>query len=184
VFFTPDDPVNHTTASAQVELTILQGAPTITRHPASLIALRGNPVTFVVEVNEPDTLTYQWLRDGEPIPDATNPSLEIENAQFTDAGRYHVVVTSLGGSIESDPAHLTVIGIHLRADELPFQAIISIAGSPGNSYRIDTTDSLTQPGDWTLGIPFVLQDPLVDVPDDSSPNTNNRFYRVIHLNPL
>jgi hypothetical protein len=54
VTFTPDDQLNYTTATAQVELTVLPAPPIITEHPASQIILRGNTIAFMVEAHGPD----------------------------------------------------------------------------------------------------------------------------------
>jgi heparosan-N-sulfate-glucuronate 5-epimerase len=91
--FTPDDSLNYTSLTAQVELTVLEALPGITRHPASQIILRGNSVLLTVDVGGPGPFSYQWLLDGEPISDATGPWFEIEQAQPTDAGIYCVAVT-------------------------------------------------------------------------------------------
>ena len=53
-------------------------------------------------------LNYQWLCNGTNVPDATNASLIISNAQINDAGNYALVVTNYAGSATSSVVSLTV----------------------------------------------------------------------------
>ena len=53
-------------------------------------------------------LTYEWLLNGTPVPNAGGPQLTITNAQFSDAGLYTARVTSSGSSDLSSPAGLGV----------------------------------------------------------------------------
>jgi hypothetical protein len=74
-----------------------------------------------------------------------------------------------------------VIGIQLNTDILPARPHMIIAGPVGNRYQIDSTDSLTQPVSWDPGIPFTLDDPVVEIIDHSPFATSHCFYRVILL---
>ena len=42
-------------------------------------------------------LTYQWTKDGAPIPGVTGPTLTFASLALTDAGQYQVLVTSQSG---------------------------------------------------------------------------------------
>src|SRR6185503_12723239 len=53
-------------------------------------------------------LTYQWNRDGEVLPGATESSLRFTNVQLGDAGNYTVTVANALGSVTSQPAALIV----------------------------------------------------------------------------
>jgi len=53
--------------------------------------------------------SYQWQKDGVPIPKATNSTLTITNAQLADDGVFTVVVSNGIGSVTSEPARLTVV---------------------------------------------------------------------------
>jgi hypothetical protein len=54
-------------------------------------------------------LQYQWRRNGENIPGATNATLTITNAQISDGGTYTVVVKNSVGVAVSDPVVLVVL---------------------------------------------------------------------------
>jgi hypothetical protein len=88
-------------------------------HPTSIVYNRGSTnsatyghtfsnFTFSVQASSSSPLAYQWRFNGEDIPGATNTSLVVSNATLADAGVYTVVVTDAVGSIESNPATLTI----------------------------------------------------------------------------
>ena len=81
----------------------------------------GSPATFTSVASGTPTPTYQWMKDGDPIPGATGASYVIANVIAGDAGSYTVVATNSAGSATSDVAILT-IGI-----VAPSNAVISIA---------------------------------------------------------
>lgn len=71
--------------------------------------------TFSVVVNGWAPFSYQWFRfhpaylSFDPIVGATNATLTIPNAQFSDMGSYAVCVSNRFGSVLSESATLTVI---------------------------------------------------------------------------
>jgi hypothetical protein len=50
----------------------------------------------------------QWKKNGVPIPGANGRSLHIVNASEADSGLYSIVVTAVGGTVESEPAQIWV----------------------------------------------------------------------------
>jgi hypothetical protein len=63
---------------------------------------------FSVGVIGNPPFSYQWQKDGSPIPHETNSTLVLNNLNTSDAGDYSVVVTSGFGSATSSPANLMV----------------------------------------------------------------------------
>jgi len=51
-------------------------------------------------------ITYQWVKDGISISNATNSSLTITNVQVSNEGEYWVLVTDSIGTVPSQPARL------------------------------------------------------------------------------
>lgn len=91
---------------------LTQIAPTITRQPlANVTTYVGGSPTFGVSANGPQPITYQWFLNGNTeIPDATNSTYTLANAQLSDSGKtFKVRVTNPIGSTESSSATLTVI---------------------------------------------------------------------------
>ena len=95
---------------ALVSVTATSGTPTITTQPVDATVAAGNPATFAVTATGPGPLSYQWLKDGGPIPGATSDTLTIPAASVTDGGTYAVVVFNAYGAAQSEVAVLTVIG--------------------------------------------------------------------------
>ncbi len=80
----------------------------LTTQPASQSAQPGAPVEFSVTAAASPAATYQWQKNGAPIPTATTATLKIPAAQSTDAATYTVTVTNPIGSATSSPATLTL----------------------------------------------------------------------------
>ena len=64
-------------------------------------------------------LTYQWLKDGQLIPNETNSTLTISSAKLNDSGNYTAVITGLCGQITSESIKLKVI----QASPLPIELL-------------------------------------------------------------
>src|SRR5262249_55054924 len=96
----------------QVQLTPLPVA--ITAHPVSQSVDSGANVTFNVTASGTPPLTYQWLYNGDDLPNgngvsgATTASLTLTSVQPTQAGLYSVVVSGPLGSLISSNATLGV----------------------------------------------------------------------------
>lgn len=80
--------------------------PAILQSPATATVTPGASHTFTVMAEAWPTPTYQWLRDGQPITDATGPTLTINEA--STAALYSVRVTNLYGVALSATATLNV----------------------------------------------------------------------------
>ncbi|HOX57104.1 MAG TPA: immunoglobulin domain-containing protein [Candidatus Paceibacterota bacterium] len=79
--------------------------------PVSQIATQGGDAAFtVIATNECGiALTYQWRWNGGDIAGATDSVYTRTNVQCADAGSFEVVVSSLGSSLTSSAAALTVV---------------------------------------------------------------------------
>jgi hypothetical protein len=82
--------------------------PTITMQPVSQTVTEGQNATFMVTADGTPQLRYQWRFGVANIGGATNSSLTLSNAQFSDAGNYSVVVGNGFDFINSSNATLTV----------------------------------------------------------------------------
>jgi hypothetical protein len=100
--------------SAGAALTVLYAAY-ITRHPVDIdcrvkpdpAALPVTNVTFTVNavtLNPP--ITYQWRRNGVPLPGATTTSLTIANVTTNDFAGYDCAVTDQAGTVVSSTGTL------------------------------------------------------------------------------
>lgn len=93
-------------ASDEATLTIYEEDTAITEQPASVDACSGDTVVFTVEAD--NATEYQWQKDDEDIPDATEASYTIDSADAEHNGDYSVVVSNPCNSVVSDYATLTV----------------------------------------------------------------------------
>ncbi|MDI1251189.1 MAG: immunoglobulin domain-containing protein, partial [Lacunisphaera sp.] len=82
--------------------------PVITVDPAAQTVNAGSPVTFAVTVTSNATPSYEWRKNGTPIPGATSATYTIASVQASDAADYSVVVSNIAGSATSNVATLTV----------------------------------------------------------------------------
>jgi hypothetical protein len=81
---------------------------TITDQPDDLEVAEGQPAEFTVVATGYTPLSYQWKKDSQDIPGATDATYVIPAVQPDDAGEYAVEATNTCGSVLSDPATLTI----------------------------------------------------------------------------
>ena len=85
-------------------------APAITTQPTNQTISAGQTATFAVVASGTDPLSYQWyFNTNTLLSGAASGSLEIDNAQTSDAGAYSVIVSNPYGSATSVVATLTVL---------------------------------------------------------------------------
>jgi glucuronoarabinoxylan endo-1,4-beta-xylanase len=87
---------------------LIFAGPAIVVPPPSRTVARG--ATLVLDVTATGEVpSFQWNRNGVPIPGATSRLLTLEAAQPADAGNYTVTVTNSGGSVTSAGATVAVV---------------------------------------------------------------------------
>jgi hypothetical protein len=82
--------------------------PAILGQPTSQTAPVAGTATFTVVATGTAPLNYQWYRNNSAIAAATSSTLSLSSVSLFDAGSYKVVVSSVGGSVASAAATLTV----------------------------------------------------------------------------
>lgn len=83
-------------------------SPEIHRHPQSTQAVQGRSLVLSADVSG-FVLEYQWMKDGQPVPDANAPVLFIEEVTAETAGEYKLRVSNPSTSIDSNGATVTVL---------------------------------------------------------------------------
>ncbi len=83
-------------------------APIIIQPPITVYVHAGGPVILAVIATGTPPLYYQWIHNGNVIPTAIGPSLNIPNARSVDAGTYRVTVSNQYGQVTTDPVLLIV----------------------------------------------------------------------------
>ncbi|WAC21489.1 hypothetical protein OVA24_08840 [Luteolibacter sp. SL250] len=84
-------------------------APAITHQSSGTYAEPGDSVTFAVSAVG-GALSFQWSKNGQPIPGKTGPSLDIHPVGIDDAATYTVAVTDGSTTVYSSEMILTVRG--------------------------------------------------------------------------
>ena len=86
-------------------LAAMQVTPSISTQPFARFDWRTN--SAVIEATgRGHNLSYQWLKNGQPINGATGPVLEIANASLSDNATYAVRLTNSVGQTTSQPLTL------------------------------------------------------------------------------
>jgi sugar lactone lactonase YvrE len=80
----------------------------IVRELANISTFPGERVAFYVLATGTQPLSYQWTFNGQLVPGANAPDLDIGNVQLQNAGSYTVTVTDPKGLQASSKAQLTV----------------------------------------------------------------------------
>lgn len=86
-------------------------APNISLQPVSITVAPGATASFRIEAAG-DGLKYQWQRNEQPIPDANAPTYSFTATVADNGAKFRCVVSNAGGSVNSDPATLTVTEDH------------------------------------------------------------------------
>ncbi len=101
--------VSNIYGSVTSQVTVLSVTdPAILQQPADQRVNGNGPATLSVVAGGTPPLTYQWRKNGQDVPGATDATLTWTNIQGTDGGLYDVLVTSAWGSLRSLQAYLSV----------------------------------------------------------------------------
>lgn len=84
------------------------GAPAFANPVPDRSLIAGGLTSFTVSPTGAPPFTYQWLKNGNPIPGATNDRLSFTSAQFADSGAYSAVLSNSAGTVTSNAATLSV----------------------------------------------------------------------------
>jgi hypothetical protein len=84
------------------------GAPLIVTQPQSQTVTAGGDAEFRVVASGIAPLHYQWFFQARAIEGATNDTYSIQRVQSSQTGIYTVVISNDHGTIESDPATLSI----------------------------------------------------------------------------
>src|SRR5579862_87001 len=108
-------------------------APTITGQPSSQTVSVGEPAIFTVAAIGSGVVSYQWLKNGQPIAGATQETYVTPVSTYGDSGSsFSVSVSNSLGQLTSSPASLTVIAS--ASNDVRF---VALTGNDTNTGTID-----------------------------------------------
>ncbi|MFN7137839.1 MAG: immunoglobulin domain-containing protein, partial [Limisphaerales bacterium] len=84
-------------------------APSITAQPQTALVYPEQSASFSVAVTGAEPMYFQWRRDGNDIPGATNSFFNIEHVHLEHLGTYSVRITNSFGGVSSLNAPLILI---------------------------------------------------------------------------
>lgn len=124
--------------------------PAITSQPKSKDAKIGESVVFNVIANGAPPFSYQWRKNGNAIPGATQSSYSLSNLRESHFADYSVLVSNSGGSTASDNAVLTQI-----IDLIPISIVMkpdSVEAAIGEnvSFEVSAIGSGTLRYQWKI----------------------------------
>lgn len=82
--------------------------PYLTTPPTNFVALNGAAAAFSVVAGGKPAPSYQWLKNGNPIPDETNATLSFAAVIPGDAATYAITVNNAAGILTSPSVTLIV----------------------------------------------------------------------------
>ena len=115
-------------------------APVITRQPVSANAILGGQVNLSVEATGPN-LSYQWLKNGQPIFGATSPTLTLSSLRASDEGIYSVAVSNPAGRVRSRNVAVDVVA--------SAQVTLGLL----NYFKLDETEGIVASNSAAGGLP-------------------------------
>jgi hypothetical protein len=107
---------------------LLTGPVVITQQPANLNVRPGSNALFAVTAKGVSPVTFQWRFNGVILPDETNATLTVFNAQTAHVGSYDVVVANSYGLLTSKPALLGLL-INPAITVQPVSQSVAVGGS-------------------------------------------------------
>jgi probable HAF family extracellular repeat protein len=158
-------------------LTPVSAPVMMTSAPAPQIVGSGNPVTLNLGMSAGEPLTYQWMRNGIPIPGATNATYTLSAMSSANAGQYTVTARNGVGTVASMSAAVSLFTMQLSAGTTH----LTVAAPTGRHFRIDYSDHLGANANWQTMTNFTVTGSSGQVTDTSSAGATARYYRAVML---
>jgi trimeric autotransporter adhesin len=152
--------------------------PVITRPPQSRTLSPGTATTFAFQLTGDGPFSYQWRRNGSPLPGATMPTLLLPAVTIAQVGLYDVVVKGAGGEATSLAASLALFELQMAPSYSQRSPLLVLDGAPGTRYHLEFTESLAATN-WTALSPVTLQNSRWFYVDEPTANRPQRFYRAV-----
>ena len=147
----PNGSITSDPAVVQVQPTV----PAIQSLPETITLTQGYPFRLRVTAVGTAPLTYQWSRNGDPLPGEIQPILSVSNATPEHAGAYSVRVSNPIGSTQFQAALVTVVPVDVQYRWTTLAGVPSQAGRAdgvGAEARFNQPSGITQDANGNLMI--------------------------------
>lgn len=122
-------------------------APAIDVQPMAATVADGTSASFSVHATGSQPQSYQWLRNGVPVPGANTASIVVDPASLTDSGAtFSVQVSNAAGSVTSQAVALSVTPVVARITGAP-QAQTVLDGATA-SFAVSAVGSAALRYQW------------------------------------
>ncbi|HEY6229494.1 MAG TPA: immunoglobulin domain-containing protein, partial [Verrucomicrobiae bacterium] len=120
--------------------------------PVDRSIVAGQSTTFTAEVLGSGPISYQWLKDNQPIQNATNATFTITSALSGAAGAYSVRVTNPGTTVTSRAAQLIVTGTPVVITDSTLPADVTTTEGLPVSFQVQASGSAPVTYQWFKGV--------------------------------
>lgn len=147
----PNGSITSNPAVVQVQPTV----PTIQSLPESITLTMGYPLRLMATALGSEPLSYQWSRNGEPLPGELQRILSVTNVTPEHAGAYSVRVSNASGSTNFPAALVTVVPVDVQYRWTTLAGVPSQAGRAdgvGAAARFNQPSGITQDANGNLMI--------------------------------
>jgi hypothetical protein len=121
--------------------------PYIESGPDDVLAILGRPATFSVVVRGTNQVSYQWLKESQPIAGATSSSYTVADPKAPDAGQYSVAVANSEGTTWSSLASLTFAKLPSITQQ-PANAVAAPGGTA--TFNVAVTSQFPVSYQWRM----------------------------------
>jgi probable HAF family extracellular repeat protein len=143
--------------------------------PGAQIVGPGTPVTLTMQMSAGEPLTYQWLRDGTPIPGQTNQTLNLAGMTMSGAGQYTIVVRNSVGTVGMASATVGMFSMNLTNGS----PRLMVAAPAGSHFRVDSSDRLGAGENWQTMTNLTMSGSPTQITPTPTTGSGTRFYRAV-----
>lgn len=172
----------------------VSGPPVVEVQPVSQKKLEGATAVFQIVATGKRPVSYQWLKDGEPIEGATENRLTLIRLLPKDAGLYSVQVTNDQGQTVSQSAALAVeeldniasgLAAHYSFDSVEGDNLSDASGNDLNGTLVNFGGNpLVEEGIVGKAISFDGEDDFIEIPHNDLLTLGTEATISVWLNPV
>lgn len=154
-----------------------------TNLPANKSVVAGQSVSFMADVLGSGPLTYEWLKDGNPIDGATNATFTIPVVLTNNIGNYSLRIANAVSTNTTRAATLSVTSTPIVFTNPALPADHVVVEGRGVTLNVAASGSALLQYQWYFGATAIPDATNNAFSIASASMTNNGNYRVMVTNP-